>query len=177
MRISRNIKDALIHYVREYANRVADSADPIRTMNAFDPKMAAKAVLKTLGKAETVTEADLETVTSQELNEYLINFFYEKLPINYLVLKRDITYYEAKKLLNDKGLNFFPELKGVVNPYYKDENNDYPATEKQIAYINDFKVNLQHVDELSGREASLIISCLKKPNKTKPAYYSYYIKQ
>lgn len=176
MRISRNIKDALIHYVREYAKRVDESADPIRTMNSFEPKLAAQAVLKTLSKAETVTEADLETVKSQEFNEYLITFFYEKLPINYLVLKREVTYYEAKKLLNDKGLNFFPELKGVVNPYYKDRCNDYPATEKQLSYIKDFNVNLQHVEELSGREASLIISCLKRPSKTKPAYYSYYIK-
>ena len=92
------------------------------------------------------------------------------------MLEREITYYEAKSLLKDKGTEYYEETKGMGSELYKGRFKDYPATDKQIDYIESFSVEIKHIEELSGREASLIISCLLKPNKTKPAYYTYYIK-
>lgn len=176
MKISRNLKNQIIDYVKEYANRVNQSKKPVDTINAFDAKAAADAVIRALKKKEQFGTEESNTIEDPEFYGYLVKFFYEKLPINYLALKRNIGYYEAKSLLIDKGTDFFPELHGLRNSYYKNRSNDYPATDNQIKYIVSYNVVLDHANELSGREASLIISCLKNPNKTKPAYYSYYIK-
>lgn len=177
MRITKTIRHKIIIYVREYAERVNKSANPINTLNSFNPKTAANAVIAAMKKKEEFTEKENETIKSEEFYHYLIDFFDEKLPVNYLVLKRDMGYYEAESLLKDKGVNFFPELKGLKSDLYKEKNNDYPATDKQIQSIVKFGVELEHANELSGREASLIISCLLNPKKTRPAYFTYYIKK
>lgn len=177
MKISRNIKNQIIEYVHKYVDRVSESRHPIHTINSFDSKAAADAVIKALKKNKQFSNEEAETIEEPEFHTYLVKFFYEKLPINYLASKRNIGYYEAKSLLTDKGIDFFPELQGLKNSYYKKKNNDYPATQSQIKYIVIYNVILDHANELSGREASLIISCLKSPNKTKPAYFGYYIKE
>ncbi|WP_373262267.1 hypothetical protein [Hungatella hathewayi] len=176
MKISRTLKNQIIEYVKEYANRVNQSKKPVETINAFDTKVAADAVLCALKKKQQFGNEEASTIEDPEFHRYLMKFFYEKLPINYLALKRNIGYYEAKSLLIDKGTDFFPELHGLKNKYYKNKSNDYPATDNQIKYIVSYNVVLNHANELSGREASLIITCLKNPKKTKPAYYNYYIK-
>ena len=176
MKISRTLKNQMIEYVKEYANRVNQSKKPVETINAFDAKAAADAVIHALKNKQQFGSEEADTIENPEFHGYLVKFFYEKLPINYLALKRNIGYYEAKSLLIDKGTDFFPELHGLRNKYYKNKSNDYPATDNQIKYIVSYDVILDHANELSGREASLIISCLRNPNKTKPAYYSYYIK-
>jgi len=177
MKIPRELKNQIIEYVRKYANRILESKKQIETMNAFDSKSAAEAAIEALKRSEKFGELEKEILEDMEFYQYLVDFFNEKLPINYLALKRDIGYYEAKSLLTDKGTDFFPELKGLKNSFYKKKNNDYPATENQIKYILGYDVRLDHINELSGREASLIITCLRNPKKIKPAYYPYYIKK
>lgn len=91
---------------------------------------------------------------------------------------RDISYYESKSLLTDKGLKYFPETKDIESNLYPGRfDKDYKATDKQINYIRMLGADISHEEELTGREASLIISCLKMPTKTKPAYFSYYIRK
>jgi hypothetical protein len=174
MKISRELKNQIIGYVKEYAYRISNSKNQIKTMNSFDSKAAAEAVIRALKKNDAFVET--ETLNDPEFENYLIDFFNEKLPINYLAIKRNIGYYEAKSLLTEKGTDFFPELRGLKNSFYKRKNNDYPATENQIKYIVAHDVRLNHANEISGREASLIISCLINPKKTKPAYFNYYIR-
>ncbi len=177
MKISRNLKNQIIVYVKEYAKRVNENKDPIETINLFNTKSAAEAIIQALKKKQQLGESELKSIDDPEFYDYLISFLYEKLPINFLALKRNIGYYEAKSLLTDKGTDFFPELHGLRNTFYKRKNNDYPATDKQIKYIVGYNVILDHANELSGREASLIISCLNNKSKTKPAYFGYYIKE
>ncbi len=40
MKISRTLKNQIIEYVKEYANRVNQSKRPVETINAFDAKAA-----------------------------------------------------------------------------------------------------------------------------------------
>ena len=176
MRISRNLKNQIIIYVREYAERVSKSRNPLSTLKNFKAGTAAMAAVSAMRQKDSFTEAERQTIEDAEFIDYLTDFFEEKLPINYLVITRGIGYYEAKALLTDKGTDFFPELKGYQSSFYRAKNNDYPATDKQIQSIVKFGVTLEHANELSGREASLILSCLINDHKTRPAYFSYYIK-
>ena len=112
--------------------------------------------------------------TDEFLNE-VMTFFEEKLVVNYFMFKRNISYYQAKALLIDKGTDFFPETKGIISKYYKGKYKDFPASDKQKKYIEDFNVLIKHDNELSSREASQIIKCLKNDKRIKPNYFSYYV--
>lgn len=174
-RMPRKVKDLLIIYVKEYAKRILDSKNEIAIINQFNPEKAAEAATKAILSNEELTIHEKELIQSKEGHEKLVAFFEEKLVVNYFMLSRNIGYYEAKSLLTDKGVDAFAETRGIADSIYSGRYKDYKATEKQIAYIESFGVEINHKTELSGREASLIISCLKTPKKTKPAYYSYYI--
>ena len=178
IRMPRKIKDYLIAYVREYARRIASGKDKesrIELYNMFNAETAARFSIGNLLKKD-LTDKELAFIQSEEGTEKIRAFFDEKILVNYFMLEREITYYEAKSLLKDKGTEYYEETKGMGSELYKGRFKDYPATDKQIDYIESFPVEIKHIEELSGREASLIISCLLKPNKTKPAYYTYYIK-
>lgn len=174
--MTRKIKNLLIHYVREYALRILNMNRKIDIINQFDFDKAAQSATKALLKTNELTDKEKENIETQEMYEEIKKFFTEKLPVNYFMFARKINYFEAKVLLIDKGTDFFEETKGIKSDLYKGRfTNDYKATEKQIKYLKDFGINLHHEDEISGREASLIISCLKNPKKTKPKYFTYYV--
>lgn len=171
----RKIKDELIKYVREYANRIIKSNNEVEILNGFKAESAAGAAQKAFLSNETLSESEHNFIESEGGYKKIVDFFDEKLLINYFMLIRDITYYEAKSLLLDKGTKAFKETEKIKHSRYVGKHKDYKATDKQISYIKEFNIDIKHENELSGREASLIISCLKTPKKTKPAYFSYYI--
>lgn len=173
-RMPRSIKDFLIKYVIEYAKRILESPNRISMFGMFEPEVAAGYAINSL-KQKQLTEADRKFIESIDGREKIIAFFDDKLIINYFMLARKITYYESKSLLIDKGTKAFEETEYIKIDKYPGKYKDYKATEKQIEYIKSFGVKMKHENELSGREASLIISCLKNPNKTRPFYYTYYI--
>ena len=175
MRMSRKVKDYLIEFVLVYANRVKDSLDPVAMLNQFESAKAAAKAEEMLLTHSDLSEKEKEFIKSEEGKRRIFEFFHEKLLINYFMLARNISYYEAKSLLLDKGTDFFEETKGIKHSCYPGRFKDYPATKKQIEYLKSFGITLLHEPELSGREASLILSCFRCPTKTKPAYYSYYI--
>lgn len=175
-RMPRRVKDQLIKYVREYAKRILESQKEVLIINEFNIDNAAKAAAKALTSSSEITKHEKEVMATDEGYEKIKDFFEEKLVVNYFMMARNIEYHEAKSLLLDKGTEYFPETKGIISELYKGRQKDYKATDKQIEYIRSFGVEIKNIKELSGREASLIISCLKTPKKTKPAYYTYYIK-
>lgn len=176
-RISRKVKDELIKYVKLYANRIIESKNKTMVINQFDSKIAATTAQNALLSNGKLSEKECDNIRSEEAYQKLIEFFDEKLIVNYFMLIRKISYYEAKSLLIDKGVDAFPETKGIQNSIYVGRYHDYKATDKQITYIELLAgAVICHKEELTGREASLIISCLLKPNKTRPAYYNYYIR-
>ena len=169
-----HIKDFLIKYVIEYANRILESENKVFLFKMFEPAIAAEYAINTL-KQKELSEADRKFVESIDGKEKIEAFFDDKLIINYFMLARKISYYEAKSLLIDKGTKSFEETENITINKYPGKYKDYKATENQIKYIKTFGVKIKNEKELSGREASLIISCLKNPNKTRPFYYTYYI--
>jgi len=174
-RMPRRVKDLLIKYVREYAKRILESKHDLEIINHFDINKATEAATKAILVSEEITDKEKELMKSEEGQQKIKDFFKEKLVINYFMFARDISYYEAKSLITSKGTEYFNETKGIKNSIYQGKYKDYEATQKQIDYIKCFNVEIKHMEELSGREASLIISCLKNPKKTKPAYFTYYI--
>lgn len=176
-RMPRRVKDLLILYVHQYAQRILDSRHDTAIINSFDPKAAATAATKALLRSDKITQNEKDKVLTEEGQKSIVNFFDEKLIVNYFMLSRKIEYHEAKSLITDKGVDFFEETKGIKTTRYTGRFHDYKATDKQKEYIRSFGSEIKHEDELSGREASLIISCLKTPNKTKPAYFTYYIEK
>lgn len=174
IRMPRKIKDFLIDYVHQYAKRLLESDKKKLMLQSFNPKTAAEYAVKQL-KTKPLTESERKFVESIEGNERIEAFFDEKLIVNYFMLAREISYYEAKTLLNDKGTKAFPETEWIESERYAGRFKDYPATDKQVKYIESFRVKVKHRNELSGREASLIISCLETPTKTRPYYFTYYI--
>ena len=174
-RMPRRVKDLLILYVHQYAQRILDSRNEKEIISRFDPKAAAEAATKALLRSDKITQNEKNKILTTEGQDSIINFFDEKLIINYFMLARGIEYHEAKSLITDKGVDYFDETKGIKTTRYRGRFHDYKATEKQKSYIRSFGSTIKHEEELSGREASLIISCLKTPSRTKPAYFTYYI--
>lgn len=174
--MTRKIKNLLIHYVREYALRILAMDNKINIINQFNFDKATESAVKALLKTNELTDKEKEKIETPEMYDEIKQFFSEKLLINYFMFAKKINYYEAKTLLVDKGTDFFEETKGIKSELYRGRfPNDYKATEKQINYLKSFNIKLHHEEELSGREASLMISCLNNPKKTKPKYYTYYI--
>lgn len=173
-RLPRKIKDYLINYVKIYANQILTSECKENTYDQFKPETAAEYAIKAMDKKE-ITKKNREYIHSEEGKERIVDFFKEKLVVNYFMLARGISYYEAKSLLTDKGVSAFEETKMIKTNEYPGRFKDYKATDKQKECIRNFGVKIKHEDELSGREASLIISCLLCKTKTKPNYFTYYI--
>lgn len=168
----------LIDYVHQYAKRILDSNDKIKTINHFDTNKAMEAAIAALIKKPDLSDSEKVGIQSEDGRKAIKDFFDEKLIVNYFMFARNISYYESKSLLTDKGIKNFPETKDIDSNLYPGRfNKDYKATEKQMNYIRSFGAEIFHEEELTGREASLIISCLKTPAKTKPAYFTYYIKK
>lgn len=174
-RLKREIKDLLIEYIHKYSQRIIDSQNEQNVINSFNTELAAKAVINALDKK--ITNKDKEWVNSQDGFDTIKDFFDKRLIINYFMMKRNIKYHEAKSLLIDKGVDAFPETKGITTTIYHGKYKDYNATIGQKQYIVDLINNsIEHEDELTAREANQIIKCLKNKNRTKPFYYTYYIK-
>lgn len=177
-RMPRKVKNMLIDYVHRYAKRILESNDKIKTINHFDTNKATEAAVAALSKQTELSDSEKNGIQSEDGRKAIKVFFDEKLIINYFMFARDISYYESKSLLTDKGLKYFPETKDIESNLYPGRfDKDYKATDKQINYIRMLGADISHEEELTGREASLIISCLKMPTKTKPAYFSYYIRK
>lgn len=177
-RMPRKVKNMLIDYVHQYARRILESSDKIKTINHFDTDKATEAAIIAIMKHSNLSDSEKNRIQSEDGKQAIKAFFDEKLIVNYFMFSRDISYYESKSLLTDKGLKSFPETKDIDSSLYPGRfENDYKATDRQINYIRTLGADIFHEEELTGREASLIISCLKTPTKTKPAYFSYYIKK
>ena len=174
--MDRNIKDYLIKFVRKYSLQIIDKNIDKKFINEFDIKKASEASINAM-KTKDLSDKQKEMLDTEEFLNEVMTFFEEKLVVNYFMFKRNISYYQAKALLIDKGTNFFPETKGIISKYYKGKYKDFPASDKQKKYIEDFNVLIKHDNELSSREASQIIKCLKNDKRIKPNYYSYYIIQ
>ncbi len=172
--MDRNIKDYLIKFVRKYSLQIIDKNIDKKFINEFDIKKASEASINAM-KTKDLSDKQKEMLDTEEFLNEVMTFFEEKLVVNYFMFKRNISYYQAKALLIDKGTDFFPETKGIISKYYKGKYKDFPASDKQKKYIEDFNVLIKHDNELSSREASQIIKCLKNDKRTKPNYYSYYI--
>lgn len=174
--MDRNIKDYLIKFVRKYSLQIIDKNIDKKFINEFDIKKASEASINAM-KTKDLSDKQREMLDTEEFLNEVMTFFEEKLVVNYFMFKRNISYYQAKSLLIDKGTDFFPETKGIISKYYKGKYKDFPASDKQKKYIEDFNVLIKHDNELSSREASQIIKCLKNDKRIKPNYYSYYIIQ
>lgn len=174
--MDRNIKDYLIKFVRKYSLQIIDKNIDKKFINEFDIKKASEASINAM-KTKALSDKQKEMLDTEEFLNEVMTFFEEKLVVNYFMFKRNISYYQAKALLIDKGTDFFPETKGIISKYYKGKYKDFPASDKQKKYIEDFNVLIKHDNELSSREASQIIKCLKNDKRIKPNYYSYYIIQ
>lgn len=172
--MDRTIKDYLIKFVRKYSLQIIDKNIDKKFINEFDIKKASEASINAM-RTKDLTDKQKEMLDTEEFLNEVMTFFEEKLVVNYFMFKRNISYYQAKALLIDKGTDFFPETKGIISKYYKGKYKDFPASDKQKKYIEDFNVLIKHDNELSSREASQIIKCLKNDKRTKPNYYSYYI--
>lgn len=172
--MDRNIKDYLIKFVRKYSLQIIDKNIDKKFINEFDIKKASEASINAM-KTKDLSDKQKEMLDTEEFLNEVMTFFEEKLVVNYFMFKRNISYYQAKALLVDKGTDFFPETKGIISKYYKGKYKDFPASDKQKKYIEDFNVLIKHDNELSSREASQIIKCLKNDKRIKPNYYSYYI--
>lgn len=174
--MDRTIKDYLIKFVRKYSLQIIDKNIDKKFINEFDIKKASEASINAM-KTKDLSDKQKEMLDTEEFLNEVMTFFEEKLVVNYFMFKRNISYYQAKALLIDKGTDFFPETKGIISKYYKGKYKDFPASNKQKKYIEDFNVLIKHDNELSSREASQIIKCLKNDKRIKPNYYSYYIIQ
>lgn len=172
--MDRNIKDYLIKFVRKYSLQIIDKNIDKKFINEFDIKKASEASINAM-KTKDLSDKQKEMLDTEEFLNEVMTFFEEKLVVNYFMFKRNISYYQAKALLIDKGTDFFPETKGIISKYYKGKYKDFPASDKQKKYIEDFNVLIKHDNELSSREASQIIKCLKNDKRIKPNYFSYYI--
>lgn len=172
--MDRNIKDYLIKFVRKYSLQIIDKNIDKKFINEFDIKKASEASINAM-KTKNLTDKQKEMLDTDEFLNEVMTFFEEKLVVNYFMFKRNISYYQAKALLIDKGTDFFPETKGIISKYYKGKYKDFPASDKQKKYIEDFNVLIKHDNELSSREASQIIKCLKNDKRIKPNYFSYYV--
>lgn len=172
--MDRNIKDYLIKFVRKYSLQIIDKNIDKKFINEFDIKKASEASINAM-KTKDLSDKQKEMLETEEFLNEVMTFFEEKLVVNYFMFKRNISYYQAKALLIDKGTDFFPETKGIISKYYKGKYKDFPASDKQKKYIEDFNVLIKHDNELSSREASQIIKCLKNDKRIKPNYFSYYI--
>ena len=174
--MDRNIKDYLIKFVRKYSLQIIDKNIDKKFINEFDIKKASEASINAM-KTKDLRDKQKEMLDTEEFLNEVMTFFEEKLVVNYFMFKRNISYYQAKALLIDKGTDFFPETKGIISKYYKGKYKDFPASDKQKKYIEDFNVLIKHDNELSSREASQIIKCLKNDKRIKPNYFSYYVIQ
>lgn len=172
--MDRNIKDYLIKFVRKYSLQIIDKNIDKKFINEFDIKKASEASINAM-KTKDLSDKQKEMLETEEFLNEVMTFFEEKLVVNYFMFKRNISYYQAKALLIDKGTDFFPETKGIISKYYKGKYKDFPASNKQKKYIEDFNVLIKHDNELSSREASQIIKCLKNDKRIKPNYFSYYV--
>lgn len=172
--MDRTIKDYLIKFVRKYSLQIIDKNIDKKFINEFDIKKASEASINAM-KTKNLTDKQKEMLDTDEFLNEVMTFFEEKLVVNYFMFKRNISYYQAKALLIDKGTDFFPETKGIISKYYKGKYKDFPASDKQKKYIEDFNVLIKHDNELSSREASQIIKCLKNDKRIKPNYFSYYV--
>lgn len=172
--MDRTIKDYLIKFVRKYSLQIIDKNIDKKFINEFDIKKASEASINAM-KTKDLSDKQKEMLDTEEFLNEVMTFFEEKLVVNYFMFKRNISYYQAKSLLIDKGTNFFPETKGIISKYYKGKYKDFPASDKQKKYIEDFNVLIKHDNELSSREASQIIKCLKNDKRIKPNYFSYYV--
>ena len=172
--MDRNIKDYLIKFVRKYSLQIIDKNIDKKFINEFDIKKASEASINAM-KTKYLSDKQKEMLDTEEFLNEVMTFFEEKLVVNYFMFKRNISYYQAKALLIDKGTDFFPETKGIISKYYKGKYKDFPASDKQKKYIEDFNVLIKHDNELSSREASQIIKCLKNDKRIKPNYFSYYV--
>ena len=172
--MDRNIKDYLIKFVRKYSLQIIDKNIDKKFINEFDIKKASESSINAM-KTKDLSDKQKEMLDTEEFLNEVMTFFEEKLVVNYFMFKRNISYYQAKALLIDKGTDFFPETKGIISKYYKGKYKDFPASDKQKKYIEDFNVLIKHDNELSSREASQIIKCLKNDKRIKPNYFSYYV--
>ena len=172
--MDRTIKDYLIKFVRKYSLQIIDKNIDKKFINEFDIKKASEASINAM-KTKDLSDKHKEMLDTEEFLNEVMTFFEEKLVVNYFMFKRNISYYQAKALLIDKGTDFFPETKGIISKYYKGKYKDFPASDKQKKYIEDFNVLIKHDNELSSREASQIIKCLKNDKRIKPNYFSYYV--
>lgn len=172
--MDRTIKDYLIKFVRKYSLQIIDKNIDKKFINEFDIKKASEASINAM-KTKDLSDKQKEMLETEEFLNEVMTFFEEKLVVNYFMFKRNISYYQAKALLIDKGTDFFPETKGIISKYYKGKYKDFPASDKQKKYIEDFNVLIKHDNELSSREASQIIKCLKNDKRIKPNYFSYYV--
>lgn len=172
--MDRNIKDYLIKFVRKYSLQIIDKNIDKKFINEFDIKKASEASINAM-KTKDLSDKQKEMLDTEEFLNEVMTFFEEKLVVNYFMFKRNISYYQAKALLIDKGTDFFPETKGIISKYYKGKYKDFPASDKQKKYIEDFNILIKHDNELSSREASQIIKCLKNDKRIKPNYFSYYV--
>lgn len=172
--MDRTIKDYLIKFVRKYSLQIIDKNIDKKFINEFDIKKASEASINAM-KTKDLSDKQKEMLDTDEFLNEVMTFFEEKLVVNYFMFKRNISYYQAKALLIDKGTDFFPETKGIISKYYKGKYKDFPASDKQKKYIEDFNVLIKHDNELSSREASQIIKCLKNDKRIKPNYFSYYV--
>lgn len=172
--MDRTIKDYLIKFVRKYSLQIIDKNIDKKFINEFDIKKASEASINAM-KTKDLSDKQKEMLDTEEFLNEVMTFFEEKLVVNYFMFKRNISYYQAKALLVDKGTDFFPETKGIISKYYKGKYKDFPASDKQKKYIEDFNVLIKHDNELSSREASQIIKCLKNDKRIKPNYFSYYV--
>ena len=172
--MDRTIKDYLIKFVRKYSLQIIDKNIDKKFINEFDIKKASEASINAM-KTKDLSDKQKEMLETEEFLNEVMTFFEEKLVVNYFMFKRNISYYQAKALLVDKGTDFFPETKGIISKYYKGKYKDFPASNKQKKYIEDFNVLIKHDNELSSREASQIIKCLKNDKRIKPNYFSYYV--
>ena len=172
--MDRTIKDYLIKFVRKYSLQIIDKNIDKKFINEFDIKKASEASINAM-KTKDLSDKQKEMLDTEEFLNEVMTFFEEKLVVNYFMFKRNISYYQAKALLIDKGTDFFSETKGIISKYYKGKYKDFPASDKQKKYIEDFNVLIKHDNELSSREASQIIKCLKNDKRIKPNYFSYYV--
>ena len=163
-------------YIYEYAERIVKSKDPIKIINHFDFERAAINIKEALMTKEGLCGKDVVEINKDDFIEILEEYIKNNFIVQYLVILKGCDEKTIRCLLRDKGTKGIAALKGLIAETDRKYKDDYKATDAQLLYIKTFHVKLENTEDMSGREASEIIKCLKCKDRIKPGYYGYYIK-
>ena len=162
-------------YIHEYAERIVNSKEPIKVINHFDFERAAINIKEAMMMKEGLFGNDVIKINQDDFIEDLEEYIKNNFLVEYLVVLKGSDEKTIRSLLRDKGTKGFEALKGFISETDGTHKDDYKVTEQQLLYIKTFHVKLKNTEDMTGREASEIIKCLKCKDRVKPLYYWYYI--